>query len=326
MKTRLFERLAVAAVLVAAGWSSNDWAQTKTPRIGVLYIQPEEVARQWHEPFHRLLKSQGWTEGKNVAFVYASAHGDPSRFAEGAAELVRLKVDVIFADSAPAVRAAHPATRTIPIVGFDFTTDPVVAGYAESYSRPGGNLTGVFLDAPDFAGKWIELLKTIVPGLSRVVILRDPSPGEAHLRAVQSSARSFGLELEVLEVRKPEEIDRIGSAMRSRPQALIVLPSPMLYAESARLAKLAMKQRLPATSWVRRFAEAGGLVSYGPNQTSTYERCAALVGRILGGAAPTDLPIERPDKFDLVVNLKTAKALNLTVPESVLARADKVIR
>jgi putative ABC transport system substrate-binding protein len=327
MKARLLV-LAVAAVLVAGGWSSNDWAQTKTPRVGVLFFhQAEEVARRWHEPFHRLLKSQGWTEGKNVAIVYASAHrGDPSRFAEGAAELVRLRVDVIFADSAPALRAAYAATRTIPIVAIDFTTDPVAAGYAESYGRPGGNVTGVFLDAPEFSGKWLELLKAMVPGLSRVVALWDPSPGEAHLRAVEGRAHSSGLELQVLEVRKPEEIDRAGSAMRGRPQALIALPSPMMHAESARVAKLAIKQRLPATSWARPFAEAGGLVSYGPDATSTYERCAALVGRILSGAQPADLPIERPAKFELVVNLKAAKALNLTVPDSVLAQADKVIR
>jgi putative ABC transport system substrate-binding protein len=250
----------------------------------------------------------------------------PSRWAEAASELVALKVDVIFADSAPAVRAAFLATRTIPIVGQDLTTDPIAEGYVESYGRPGGNLTGVFLDAPEFSAKWLELLKAIVPGLSRAVALWDPSPGDAHLRALQPTARSLGIQLQVVEVRTPEDIDRAASEFRGRPQALIVLPSPMTWRESARLVKLTTKQRLPATSFSRAFAVTGGLVAYGPNEDSVDERCGVLVANILRGARPAELPIERPTKLQLVVNLKAAKALNLRIPEAVLARADEVIR
>jgi putative ABC transport system substrate-binding protein len=252
--------------------------------------------------------------------------GDPSQLAEAAAELVRLKVDVIFADSAPATRAAYAATRTIPIVALDFTTDPVAEGYVESYGRPGGNLTGVFLDAPGFAGKWLELLKAMVPGLSRVAVLWDPSPGPTHLQSVQSLARSLRVQMQVLEVRKPEDFDRAFSALRGRPQALIILPSPMIYQQNARLAELALKHRLPATSMALGFAEVGGALAYGPVRAAAYERGAVLVAKILGGAKPGDLPVERPTKVQLVVNLKTVKALGLTIPESILLRADEVIR
>jgi len=314
-----------ALLLSASGWWVDAQGQTSIPRIGILAAEPGGAHKRSFARFYRELRNQGWIEGKDVAFVYASVDSDPSRYSEAAAELVRLKVDVIFADSAPAVRAAFAATRTIPIVGQDYTTDPVVEGYAESHRRPGGNITGVFLDAPEFSGKWLELLKAMIPGLSRVAVVWDPSPGEAHLRAIEGTARSFGVQVQVLEVRKPEDIDVIASAFRGRPQALIVLPSPMTWVESERLARLAMKQRLPATSMAPEFARGGGLVAYGPKE-STDDRCAALVAKILGGASPGDLPIERPTEFALVVNLKAARALNLTVPESVLSRADVVIQ
>lgn len=314
----------VAALPAAFGWPGSACAQSELPRVGFTGFATGRD-QSW-EPFYRRFQDQGWIDGKNVAFAYASAHGDPSRYAEAVAELVRLKVAVIFADSAPAVRAAFAATRTIPIVGVDYTTDPLAQGYAESLGRPGGNVTGVFLDAPDFSGKWLELLKAMIPSLARVVVLWDPSPGEAHLRALQRTGGSLGLQLQVVEVRKPEEIDKAGAAFRGQPQALIILPSPMMYVESARLARLAAKQRLPATSMARAFAEEGGVFAYGPDQTAVYERCAALVARILGGAKVADLPIERPTKFTLVVNLKAAKALNLAIPDSILARADKLIR
>ena len=327
-------RRAAAVLLFSAALLTSiigeSWAQAKIPRVGILTFVPvtdDPALRQWHEPFRRTLADQGWIEGKNVLFEYRSVpFGNPSQLVEGAAELVRLKVDVIFADSGPATRASYAATRTIPIVAQDFTTDPVAEGYIESYGRPGGNLTGVFLDAPEFAGKWLQLLKAMVPGLSRAVVLWDPSPGAAHLQALQKVARSFRVQLQILEVRKLEDIDRAFSALRGQPQALIILPSPMIYVQSKRLAKLALKHRLPATSMARLFAEAGGTVAYGPEQASAYERSAVFVAKILGGAKPAELPVERPTKVQLIVNLKTAKALGLTVPESVLYRADEVIR
>lgn len=209
---RLLWRVLAALLVVAAGWVGDTWARGQVPRVGMLVFGTEEVARQRDLPFYRKLKSQGWNEGKNVAFVYASAHSDPSRYDEAAVELVRSQVDVIVADSAPATRAAHAATRAIPIVGMDYTTDPVAAGYAESVGRPGGNLTGVFLDAPEFSGKSIDLLKSIVPGLSRAVALWDPSPGDTHLRALQRAARAAGVQLRILEVRRLEDVDNAASS------------------------------------------------------------------------------------------------------------------
>src|SRR5262249_18632025 len=202
---------------------------------------------------------RGWVEGKNVALEYRSARGSPPQFGEPAAELVGLKVDVIYANNAPATRAAYAATRSIPIIGLDYTNDPVAAGYAESYSRPGRNFTGFCLGAPELASKWFDLLNPVVPGLSRVGVLGPPAPGTTHLSAIQAAAQSIGLQLQIVEVRKPQEIDTAFSAFQGRPQALIILPSPMTWAQSPRLAELATKYRLPAISMSDLFAEAGGM-------------------------------------------------------------------
>ncbi|HEV8644494.1 MAG TPA: ABC transporter substrate-binding protein [Burkholderiales bacterium] len=329
MRLSRYALLLAVAVLTAGAWSGECWAQAKLPRVGILTGDVDitsDHARQWWEPFQRTLADRGWIDGKNVSFEFRKSSGDPPQFAAAAAEIVRLKVDVIWATNAPATRAAFAATRTIPIVGWDLTTDPVEAGYIESYARPGGNLTGVFLDAPELAGKWVELLKTTVPGLSTVVVLWDPSPGVAHLHAVESAAVSFGVRPQVIEVRKPEDIDRAFASIRGRPRALIVLPSPMLYFQSERLAKLALKNQLLATSIFRLFAEVGGTLAYGPDIVLVSERGAVLVAKILGGAKPAELPVERPTKVQLVVNLKSAKALGITIPQSILLRADEVIR
>jgi putative ABC transport system substrate-binding protein len=313
------------AALTTAGWTGASWAQAKVARVGILAgPTTDEAILRWYEPFRRALAEHGWIEGKNVSFEYRTARGDSARFAEAAAELVQLKVDVIFADSAPATRAAYAATRTIPIVGLDYTNDPVAAGYAQSYGRPAGNLTGYFLDAPQFAVKWLELLKAVVPGLSRVAVVWDPRPGAIHLQAVQDAAQRFGVRLQVLEVHKPADLEPAFSGVRA--QGLIILPSPMTWGQSARLAELAMQHRLPATSFAIPFAEAGGVLAYGPDTAEALERCGILVARILGGAKPGDLPVERPTKFELVVNLKTVRALGLSVPDSVLIGARRVIQ
>jgi putative tryptophan/tyrosine transport system substrate-binding protein len=330
MRARLAAVLSVATLVTTLGWTGESWGQTKTARVGVLTMYPlstdPTTVQVTFDPFRRTLADQGWVEGKNLAFEFRDANGDLSRFAEKAAELVRLKVDVIYCLGAPPVRAAHAATRTIPIVATDYTADPVAEGYIESYGHPGRNITGVFLDAPEFAGKWLQLLSATVPGLSRVAVLWDPSPGRAHLQAVLNLARSFGIQAQVVEVRTPDDLDRAFAAFHGKPQAVILLPSPMIYVQSERLAKLTLKHRLPATSMARRFADAGGTIAYGPEETSTHERAALFVAKILRGAKPGDLPVDRPTKVQLIVNLKSAKALGLTIPESVLYRADEVIR
>ena len=329
MKNRIAPVLLFAvAFLTSLGWTGESWGQAKLRRVGILNYggATDEEVKQTLELFRRKLADQGWIEGLQVAFETRRAVGDLSELAEAAAELTQLKVDVIFANGAPSLRAAHAATSTIPIVTIDLTTDPIAAGYIESYGRPGRNITGIFLDAPGFSGKWIELLKAIVPSLSRAVVLWDPSPGPAHLQAVKGLARSSGLQLQVIECRKPEDIDQAFSVFRGPPQALIILPSPMMIFQSEQLAKLALKHRLPATSIARRFAGAGGTIAYGPERAQLHERSAALVAKILAGAKPGDLPVERPSKFELIVNLKTAKALGLTIPQSILLHADEVIR
>ena len=328
MRNRISTFLLLVVALVSShGWTGESSGQAKIARVGIL-TRPfsGNVHDAWDEGFLRALAQQGWNEGKNISFEYRSVRGNPPQYEESAAELVRLKVDVIWANNAPATRAAAGATRTIPIVGLDFTNDPVAAGYARSYGRPGGNLTGFFLDAPQFALKWLELLKAMIPGLSRVAVLWDPSPGATHLKAVQSATQRFGVRLQVLEVHEPDDLEPAFSALRRRPQALIILPSPMIWAESERLAELAMKHRLPATSMAPEFAEAGGMLAYGPNAAEAAERCGILVAKILSGANPRELPVERPGKFDLVVNVKTAKAVALTVPDEILVSSDRVIR
>ncbi len=315
--------LVSAGLLTAFGWIGEIRAQTRTTRVGIMTIEEKQP---WFEPFERILAERGWAVGRSVVLDYRSAGGNASRFADAALQLVRLKVDVLYAVGAPAVHAARAATRTVPIVGMDYSTDPVAVGYADSYGHPGQNLTGVFLDAPDFTGKWLEILRIMVPRLSHIAVLWDPAPGAVHLRAVQSSAHTFGMQVQVLEVRTPDDIERAFSALRPRPQALIVLPSPLLYSQSARLAGLALKHRLPGTSMFRLFSDSGGMVTYGPDLTTSVERCAILVAKILSGANPADLPVERPAKFELIVNSKTVKALGLTVPDSILLRADEVIR
>jgi len=305
---------------------SNGLAQIKMPRVGVLFVHDVRTEPLIIETLRASLRERGWVEGKNVAFEYRDAGGDPTRFDEPAADLVRLNVDVLFPIGPPAVRAAAAATRDIPIVAHDFETDPVLAGYAKSYSRPGGNLTGLFLDSPDLAGKWLELLKDIRPKLSRITVLWDSTSGPVPLDAVRTIGPSLGIAPQVLELRTPQDIDNVQARFRGPPQALVILPSPMLYAQSARLAQLAQKMRLPATSMFVPFADAGGLIAYGPNIPASFEQCASLIAKVLAGAKPSDLPVERPTRFEFVVNMKTARALGVTVPDRVLLRADRVIQ
>jgi putative ABC transport system substrate-binding protein len=313
--------------LAALGWAGPSWGQTKIARVGVLaFAGANDVAGPSDEPLRRTLADYGWIEGTNISLEFRRPSGDPPQFTDAAADLIRLKVDILCAASATATRAAYAATRTVPIVALDFTNDPLAAGYVDSYGRPGRNVTGIFLDAPGFAAKWLELLKAMIPRLSRIAVLWDPSPGATHLDALQAVAPSLGVKLQVLEVRRPDDLDKAFASLRGRPQALIILPSPMTWGQSKRLAELAMNQRLPATSMAREFAQSGGALTYGPDLSSALERLAVLVAKVLDGAKPGDLPVERPAKFNLIVNAKTIRALGLTVPDSVMVRADEVIR
>lgn len=288
--------------------------QAKLPRIGIAVLAKGH--QQWVKPFERALAERGWVAGKNVVLEYRLAPDNASGLVQSVGQLVQLKVDMIFASGAPILRAAQRATSTIPIVVVDYTTDPIAAGYAQSYSRPGKNVTGVFLDEGTFAGKWVEILKSLVPHLSRVAVLWDPSPGERHLNAVKQAAKSFGMSVQVLQVRTPADIEKTFANLHGQPQAMIILPSPLMYSNSERLAELTLKHRLPATSMAPSFAHAGGSVTYGPDLDETLGRCAAAAARILGGAKPGDIPIERPMKFEFLFNPKTLKALGLRAPDT----------
>jgi len=314
--------LAGVGLLITAGWPGTGRAQTRISRVGVLMI---DGSPQWLEPFQRALYDQGWIEGQNLTTEIRTARDDQG-FANAAAEFTRLRVDAIFAVGPPAVRATRGAAQAIPLVAIDLETDPKAAGYIETYSRPGGYVTGVFLDMPELAGKWIELLKSLVPGLVRVAVLWDPASGSAHLEAIRAVAPAFGVQLRTLEVRTPADIDKAFASLRARSQAFVILPSPMMYVQSAQVAKLARKHRLPGISMLRPFSEAGGTLAYGPDMPSMEQRCAVIVGKILGGAKPGDIPVERPTNFELIVNLKAAHALGLEVPQAILLSANQVIK
>jgi putative ABC transport system substrate-binding protein len=306
-------------------------AQTagKVARIGYLSTN---LAGSPHvvEAFLQGLGDLGYVEGRNVAIEYRDAEGKLERLPVLAAELVALKVDVIVAPGTPAALAAKQATRTLPIV-FPVAVDPVQSGLVTSLARPGGNVTGLSAVAAELVGKCLEQLKQAVPGVSRVAVLWQPGAfGERTerdmLKGAAVAARALGVRLQVVEARGPADFDRAFSdTTRARAGALTVLPSTMLLGERRRLVDLATRNRLPAVYPQREFVDAGGLMAYGPNVADLFRRAATHVDKILKGAKPGDLPIEQPTKYLLVINLKTAKALGLTIPPSLLQRADQVI-
>jgi len=318
----------VAAVLVFAPPVVAQSA--KVYRLGYLslgsstasYTRPIDAFRQG-------LRDLGWVEGRNIVIEYRWAEGRIDRLAVLAKELVQLKVDVIAAGPTPAAIAARDATRAIPIVGISLA-EPVAVGLIRSLARPGGNVTGTTygVDTGIF-GKQLELLKDVAPKAARVAVLTNlaNSPSQPLiLDSIKATARSLGLQLQVLEARAPGEFDRAFAVMVSEGAGALHLPGdPMHFLHRARLADLALKNRLPSMSTQWQWTEAGGLMSYGPSVPDMYRRSATYVDKILKGAKPADLPVEQPTKFELVINLRTAKALGLTIPPSVLARADELI-
>jgi putative ABC transport system substrate-binding protein len=283
------------------------------------------------EAFLQGPRDLGYVEGRNLVIEWRDAEGKPERFPALAAELVALKVDVIVAAGGTlGALAAQQATRTLPIV-FTAVGDPVAEGLVTSLARPGGNVTGLSTVSSELVGKSLELLRQAVPGVSRVAFLLKPDamPGRAkkdRLKAADLTARALGVRLQVVEARGPEDFDRAFSDMtRTRAGALAVLATPVFDNERWRLVDLATKNRLPTVYSFRGDVEAGGLMSYGPDLADLFRRSATYVDNILKGAKPGDLPVEQPTKFELVINLKTAKALGLTIPPSVLAQADHVV-
>lgn len=278
--------------------------------------------------FRKGLRERGYVEGQNISVEYRYAGGKVDRLAELAAELVSLKVGVILASGTQSIQAAKRATKMIPIV-FPVTPDPVESGFVASLARPGGNITGLSTLNPEVGGKRLELLKEVIPGISRVAVLWNPTnPGSAvTLKETDAAARSLGLKLLPLEVRSSKDFDEaFQAATREHAGAVTVIPDAMLRAQQGRIYDLATKNRLPTVFHSSEFIVAGGLMSYGANLPDLYRRAAVYVDKILKGTKPADLPVEQPMKFELVINLKTANLIGLTVPPNVLARADKVIR
>ena len=313
----------------AAGWSLAARAQQgeRVRRVGVLMNlaadDPEGQTRI--VAFVQGLQQSGWTDGRNIRIDTRWAAGDADRFHRYAEELLALAPDVILASATPSVQALQQATRTVPIV-FANVGDPVGMGFVESLARPGGNTTGFTPLEFGFGAKWLELLKEIAPRLTRVAVLRDLTIGPAQLSAIQAVAPSFGVELSPVGVRDAGEIERtIAAFAQSSNAGMIVTASTSAVIHRHLIAMLAARHRLPAVYSFRYFATTGGLLSYGPDPIDMYWRAASYVDRILKGEKPADLPVQTPTKYQLVVNLKTAKALGLDIPTSILARADEVI-
>jgi putative ABC transport system substrate-binding protein len=273
------------------------------------------------------LRDLGYVDGKNIAIEIRSAGGKPETLPALAMELVQRTVDVLYATGPAAIRAARDSTATIPIVALDLESDPVRAGWARSIARPGGNITGLFLDLADLAGKWLQLLREAAPGIRRVGLVWDSTTSPAQLLSAKAAAQGLGIEPHVIEIRSAKDVDvALRSGVRAGTKAIVLLSSPLTSTGSQPIADFMVKNRLPAISPFRRFADAGGLMSYGPDFDEFRRHAASYVDRILKGAKPGDLPIERPTKYDLVINMKSAKALGLTIPQSILIRADEVIQ
>ena len=324
MKRRAFISLLGGAV----AWPLAAYAQqpAKLPTIGFLASATPETQGRLVAAFVQRLRELGWIENRTVAIEYRWAEGRPERFAEIAAEFVRLEVNVIVTPATAAVVAAKQATSVIPIV-FGAAGDPVGTGLVASLARPGGNVTGLSMQIPDLAGKRLEVLREVVPRLRRLAILVNVGNPVSllELGEVQAAARTVGLDVITSEIQRAEDIVPAFEALNGRAEALYVCIDPLVVAHRIRINTLALAARLPTMHSLREYVEAGGLMSYGPNVPDLFRRAADYVDKILRGTKPADIPIEQPRKFDLVINLTTAKALRLTIPESFLLRADEVI-
>jgi putative tryptophan/tyrosine transport system substrate-binding protein len=319
--------VAVLLGLVTLLGAADAQQPVNIPRVGFFRPAPPspELARIL-ESFKQGLREQGYVDGQNVAVDVRHPTTTTDQLSGIAAELVRLKPDAIFAAASSGIDAVRSATTTIPIVALDLETDPLASGIVASLARPGGNVTGIFLDFPELGGKWLELVTEVAPKVSRVAVLWDPATGRVPLKGAEAAAPSLRLKLQVLEARGPSEFEAaFNAAIRARAGAMVILSSPVFNTYRRQLVDLAAKHRLPVIMPFPFFADDGGLIAYGTDLIELYRQGGVMVGKILKGASPKSLPIERPNRFALVVNMKTAKALGITIPRSVLIRADRVI-
>jgi putative tryptophan/tyrosine transport system substrate-binding protein len=326
MDRRSFFRT-VALGIVATPLSAGAQQVGRVARIGVLWFTFPSISAPFFDALRTGLRDLGYIEGQAIAFEQRWAEKNPHRYPELASELVRLKVDIIVAGNLESARAAQVATTTIPII-LTAGGDPVRAGLVSSLARPGGNITGLSELGPDLAPKLLQFLKEAIPRLSKVAVLWDPSnPSQSPTRQeIESAARTLRSDIVSLEVAVPEEFEKaFATVTRERPDALIVYTTPITYSHRIQIIDFAARRRLPTIYSAREFVDAGGLMSYGPDLRTLFRRAASYVDRILKGTKAADLPVEQPTTFELVINGKTAKALGLTIPPSLLVRADHVI-
>jgi ABC-type uncharacterized transport system substrate-binding protein len=323
--------LALCALLVALCFSAEAQQQKKVARIGYLSSADPASESVRSEPLRLALRELGYIDGQNLSIEYRYSEGKNDRLPELAAELVRLKVDIIVTGGVPLIRAAKNATKTIPIVMLGQGSDPVEAGLVDSLARPGGNITGLTNLGRELGGKRLELLKEAVPKVARVAVLHEPAVGS--VREVKEilpvAGRALGLTIRFWEVRAADDFDSVLAALnKQHPDGLYVLPGggPLMFANGKRIAGFALKSRLPSMYTSREFVDTGGLMYYGADLADSYRRAATYVDKILKGAKPADLPVQQPSKFELFINLKTAKQIGVTIPQSMLYRADKVIK
>jgi ABC-type uncharacterized transport system substrate-binding protein len=317
----------LALILLIAPLIAETQQPKHVPQIGLLITNSQAAEAMNIEAFRHGLQALGYVEGQNIILEYRYADGNLEQLPPFAAELVRLKVAVIVTSGSPPTRAAQQATTTIPIV-MTIVGDPIEGGFVTSLAQPGGNITGLTLMASPLSGKRLELLKEAVPAMTRVAVFMDAALGAAARHEIQRASEALGLTLQALPLQgaNPDLDGLFNTATRERAEALLIPPGPVLYRHRKRVVDLAALSRLPAMYFTREFVGAGGLMSYGPSEPDNWRRAATYVDKILKGAKPADLPVEQPMKFELVINLKTAEALGLTLPPTLLFQADEVIR
>ncbi len=319
----------LTASLILAPLAAEAQQPASVPRIGVLFASTPDATSHLLDGLRQGLREHGYVEGQHIMLERRYGQAGVERMSDLAAELVRIKVRVIVAATDPATAAVRQQTQTIPIVMAN-STDPVGTGFVASLARPSGNVTGLSALSPELSGKRLGLLREVVPGLARVAIIWNPDVRGAlfDYKETEAAARSMRLQLQSVEVSRGEDLDRAFSAVTNqRAQALIVqTPNPVLFANRSQVASFAQRTRLPSMYGQKEFADAGGLMSYGASTTDLFRRAATYVDKILKGAKPADLPVEQPTKFELVINLKTAKTLGLTIPQTILLQADQVIQ
>ncbi len=315
----------LGAAAASQAWPVSGHGQARKKKIGFLYPGLSGPGNTRLQAFREGLRAAGWDNGQ-IAIEARFAESVAARNAALAEELIAVKVDVLVPISFLCVDAARALTKTVPIVAFDLESDPVGRGIAATLSRPGGNVTGVFFDYPDFSTKWMELLKETIPRLSKIVVMRDPASTSPQLKGIETVAASMAVQLNLVEVRSLTEFDTaFRSVSEARPDALLILSSPLFGTSPARVAELTSRYRLPTITLFPEFARAGGLMAYGVDLLGAFRQTGGMVGKVLSGAKPAELPIERPTKFELVVNAKTAKSFGIELPTSILLRADEVI-